>query len=333
MNTGGPQSSSTDDGVPPPESPPTLSIVIPLYNEEQSLDTLLQEIAQHCRGLSYEVVLVDDGSSDRTADLLQRAAEQDPHLHALILARNYGQTQALSTGFRLSRGSIVVFLDGDLQNDPADIPLLVAQVERGADVVSGWRRDRRDNLSRRVPSAVINRLLSRSFGLRLHDIGCTLKAYRREVLESMDFTNDLHRYLPLYAQLHGYRIEELEVHHRPRIHGASKYGLGRVPNVLIDVFLFVFLARFLRRPMQFFGKIALAIGTLGVLVACAVIVRRIFFGGVWLSPAFFVSFVAVLMSFQLLLIGIVCELVTRIYVRDPGRPICRVKHRYGRDAR
>ena len=239
-----------------PELPPELSIVVPLYNEAESLPALVEQLLAALRplGRSFELVLVDDGSSDGTAAVLRQLAAQTPELVAVLLRRNYGQTPAMSAGFDASRGALIVTLDGDLQNDPADIPLLLEQLEQGYDLVSGWRHQRQDPaMSRKLPSRLANRLIARVTGVRLHDYGCSLKAYRRELVEDMNLYGELHRFLPALAFIEGARISEVKVNHRARRYGASKYGIDRTFRALMDLLTVWFMKRFLTRPMYVFG--------------------------------------------------------------------------------
>ncbi|MDA0727690.1 MAG: glycosyltransferase family 2 protein, partial [Cyanobacteria bacterium] len=249
-------------------SVPDLSIVVPLFNEEESLPLLVEKLLLALRplGRSFELVLVDDGSSDRTAEVLRQQAAGAPELVAVLLRRNYGQTAAMAAGFDASRGRLIVTLDGDLQNDPADIPMLLERLEQGYDLVSGWRHQRQDHaVSRLLPSKIANALIARVTGVRLHDYGCSLKAYRRELVEDMNLYGELHRFLPALAFIEGARIAEVKVNHNARQFGQSKYGIDRTFRVLMDLFTVWFMKRFLTRPMYVFGfggLSAMAIGAL-----------------------------------------------------------------------
>lgn len=238
-----------------------LSVLIPVYNEAGNVEQLYRELTQALRptGLTYELIFVDDGSTDETALRLRAIQAEDvEHVRAALLRRNCGQTAALSAALDLARGEVLVPIDGDLQNDPADIPRLLAKLDEGFDVVSGWRRDRKDRwLTRRVPSQFANSLVARISNVRLHDFGCTLKAYRREVLEGVRLYGELHRFIPIFATWQGAKVTELVVNHRPRHAGRSKYGLGRTFHVVLDLILIRFYQRYSQRPMHFFGKIGL----------------------------------------------------------------------------
>ncbi len=250
---------------------PTLSIVVPLYNERENVDPLHAEIASAMSAFdgaegSWEVIYVDDGSTDGTYErLLASQTSQPDHVSVVRLRRNFGQTAALAAGFDQARGAVIVTMDGDLQNDPADIPRLLEELNRGHDVVSGWRRIRRDPLfTRRLPSRAGNWLISAVTGVALHDYGCTLKAYRREVLDEMTLYGEMHRFLPAQAHWVGARIGELPVGHRPRTRGKSKYGLWRVYRVLLDLMTVRFLGAHGTKPLHAFGALGCIFGVLGV---------------------------------------------------------------------
>jgi glycosyltransferase involved in cell wall biosynthesis len=247
-----------------------LSILIPVYNEAENVEPLHAEIVSCLRStrLVYEILFVDDGSTDRTPERLDAIAALDPdHVRVVRLRRNSGQTAALSAALDLARGRVLVPMDGDRQNDPADIPRLLALLDQGYDVVSGWRKDRKDRwLTRRVPSQIANRIVSRLSGIPIHDFGCTLKAYRRDVLEGVRLYGEMHRFIPIFAAWQGGRVAELAVNHRPRTSGSTKYGLGRTFNVVLDLILIRFYQRYAQRPMHFFGRLGLA--AIGLSVLC-----------------------------------------------------------------
>jgi glycosyltransferase involved in cell wall biosynthesis len=238
-----------------------LSVLIPVYNEAENVGPLHAELAQVLgrSALMYEIIFVDDGSIDGTAARLASIQEADPdHVRVAFLRRNCGQTAALSAALDLARGSVLVPMDGDRQNDPADIPKLLDRLDQGFDVVSGWRKRRHDAwLTRRVPSQLANRLIARLSGVTLHDFGCTMKAYRRRVLSGVRLYGEMHRFIPIFAAWQGARVTELEVNHRPRTAGRTKYGLGRTFNVVLDLILIRFLQRYAQRPMHFFGRVGL----------------------------------------------------------------------------
>ncbi len=311
-------------------SRPSLSVVVPLYNEEGSLPHLVAQLlaALQPLGRSFEIVLVDDGSRDGTAALLQDIAARTPELVAVLLRRNYGQTAAMAAGFDASRGEILVTLDGDLQNDPADIPLLLNQLEQGQlDLVSGWRHQRQDNtISRLLPSLLANLLIARVTGVKLHDYGCTLKAYRREVVADMNLYGELHRFLPALAFIEGARIGEVQVNHHPRRYGKSKYGIDRTFRVLMDLLTVWFMKRFLTRPMHVFGFAGLvSLGT-GLALAIWLVSEKLLLGAdIGNRPLLLMAVLAILSGVQLFGFGLLAELQMRTYHESQGRPIYRVR--------
>ena len=311
-----------------PELPPELSIVVPLYNEAESLQPLVEQLLAALRplGRSFELVLVDDGSSDDTAAVLRHLAAQTPELVAVLLRRNYGQTPAMSAGFDASRGALIVTLDGDLQNDPADIPLLLERLEQGYDLVSGWRHQRQDPaMSRKLPSRVANRLIARVTGVRLHDYGCSLKAYRRELVEDMNLYGELHRFLPALAFIEGARISEVKVNHRARSYGTSKYGIDRTFRVLMDLLTVWFMKRFLTRPMYVFGFGGLLAVAVGVLLSGYLISLKLQGIDIGSRPLLMVAVLALICGVQLFCFGLLAELQMRTYHESQGRPIYRVR--------
>jgi glycosyltransferase involved in cell wall biosynthesis len=311
-----------------PELPPELSIVVPLYNEAESLPPLVEQLLAALRplGRSFELVLVDDGSSDDTAAVLRHLAAQTPELVAVLLRRNYGQTPAMSAGFDASRGALIVTLDGDLQNDPADIPLLLERLELGYDLVSGWRHQRQDPaMSRKLPSRVANRLIARVTGVRLHDYGCSLKAYRRELVEDMNLYGELHRFLPALAFIEGARISEVKVNHRARSFGSSKYGIDRTFRVLMDLLTVWFMKRFLTRPMYVFGFGGLLSVALGLVLSLYLLGLKLQGFDIGSRPLLLVAVLALICGVQLFCFGLLAELQMRTYHESQGRPIYRVR--------
>ena len=312
------------------ESTPSLSVVVPLYNEEGSLPHLIDQLLAALRPLkrSFEIVLVDDGSRDGTAAVLRDHVERIPELVAVLLRRNYGQTAAMAAGFDASRGEVIVTLDGDLQNDPADIPLLLEQLERGQlDLVSGWRHQRQDNrLSRLLPSLLANRLIARVTGVRLHDYGCSLKAYRREVVADMNLYGELHRFLPALAYIEGARIGEVQVNHHPRRYGQSKYGIDRTFRVLMDLLTVWFMKRFLTRPMHVFGFAGVVSLSAGLATALWLVGEKLMLGvDIGDRPLLLLAVLAILSGVQLFGFGLLAELQMRTYHESQGRPIYRVR--------
>ena len=295
-----------------------LSIIIPVYNEEKNIPILHESISTVLRqqGNTYEVIYVDDGSSDATFMQVNRLVQRDPHVRAIRLRRNFGQTAAISAGVDHSRGEILVFMDGDLQNDPADIPRLLEKIDEGYDVVSGWRKKRHDAaLSRKLPSFLANRLISKVTGVHLHDYGCTLKAYRRETFKHIRLYGEMHRFIPAYAALAGAAVTELEVTHHPRRYGVSKYGISRTVRVLLDLITLKFLGSFGTKPLYAFGVPGLISLLLGVLLGGLLLVRKIFPPRVRIhrNPLLSVSIYFLGMGMQSMMLGLLAELLMRTY--------------------
>lgn len=310
-----------DQGRPRPE----VSVVIPMFNEAGNLGPLVESLDRSLTGFgrSFEVLVVDDGSSDGSAQELDAAADSHPWLQAIHLIRHYGQSAALQAGFDHSVGRIVVTLDADLQNDPADIPRLVRVLDEdeSVDVVAGWRRHRRDpTLLRVVPSRLANGLISRVTGVKLHDYGCTLKAYRREVLANLRLYGEQHRFIPALAAEAGARILEVEVNHSPRQRGKSKYGIGRTGRVILDLFWVGFLLRFLHRPMHAFGGTGLALAAAGLAVLGWLGFDKLVLGhDIGGRPLLFLGLLFTLVGVQLIATGVIAELLIRIYHEPEGR--------------
>jgi glycosyltransferase involved in cell wall biosynthesis len=309
-------------------TPLDLSVVVPLYNEEESLPYLVEQLTDALRpsGERFELVLVNDGSSDRTAEVLEQLSHKVPELVAVLLRKNYGQTAAMAAGFDVAQGDVIVSLDGDLQNDPADIPMLLAKLREGYDLVSGWRHQRQDAaLQRKLPSRIANRLIGRVTGVKLHDYGCSLKAYRREVLSDMRLYGELHRFLPALAFIEGARITEVKVNHRARQFGSSKYGIDRTFRVLMDLLTVWFMKRFLTRPMYVFGFGGL-IAMLGSLLASSyLLVVKLMGGDIGNRPLLTLAVVLGLAGIQLFCFGLLGELLIRTYHESQGRPIYRIR--------
>lgn len=309
-------------------SAPALSVVIPLFNEEDNVAPLLQQLLGTLRplGEAFELVLVDDGSTDGTPEALQRAAAEVPELVVVLLRRNYGQTPAMAAGFDTSRGEVIVTLDGDLQNDPADIPRILAQLREGYDLVSGWRHDRQDaELSRKLPSRLANRLIGRVTGVRLHDYGCSLKAYRRELVADMNLYGELHRFLPALASIEGARIAEIKVNHRARRFGRSKYGIGRTFRVLMDLLTVWFMKRFLTRPMHWFGFAGLMAMVASGAFTVYLVGLKVVGEDIGNRPLLLLAVVLGLAGVQLFCMGLLGELLMRTYHESQHRPIYRVR--------
>jgi glycosyltransferase involved in cell wall biosynthesis len=302
---------------------PELSVVIPLYNEEANVEALLTELLGVLRGLgrSYEVICVDDGSRDGTFGQLARFAEQEPALRVIRFRLNFGQTAAMSAGIEAARGAVIVPMDGDLQNDPKDIAQLLARLDEGYDVVSGWRRDRRDKeFGRKLPSRIANRLISAISGVRLHDYGCSLKAYRRDVLRDVKLYGEMHRFIPIYASWQGARVTEMVVNHRARKAGRSKYGFDRTIKVLLDLFLVKFLASYATRPIHVFG----GFGLFSWLCAAAAVGWAVYYKVRGLkdfvqTPLPLLAVMFTLVGALSLLMGLLAELIIRTYYESQGK--------------
>jgi glycosyltransferase involved in cell wall biosynthesis len=306
-----------------------VSVVIPVYNEVESVPHLLEAIAQVLRteGLVYEIIAVDDGSKDGTTALLKRLAQERSDLRAVLLRRNYGQTAAMAAGFHHAKAPIIVTLDGDLQNDPTDIPKLLAKLEEGYDLVSGWRKKRQDAaLTRLLPSKLANGLISKVTGVPLHDYGCSLKAYRSELLADMNLYGELHRFLPALAYIEGAKIAELPVSHHARQFGASKYGLSRTFRVLMDLMTIYFMKRFLTRPMHAFGWFGLTSTTIGFGLGLYLTYLKLFLGeSIGNRPLLTLAVLLVLAGLELFCFGLLAELMMRTYHESQGRTIYRVR--------
>ena len=310
------------------ESSLDVSVVVPLYNEEESLPELVEQLLASLRpsGERFELVLVNDGSSDQTAEVLEQVSQEVPEVVGVLLRKNYGQTAAMAAGFDVARGRIIVSLDGDLQNDPADIPLLLAKLREGYDLVSGWRHQRQDaELQRKLPSRIANRLIGRVTGVKLHDYGCSLKAYDRAVLSDMRLYGELHRFLPALAFIEGARITEVKVNHRARQYGSSKYGIDRTFRVLMDLLTVWFMKRFLTRPMYVFGFAGLIAIALSLISSSYLLLIKLQGADIGNRPLLTLAVVLGLAGIQLFCFGLLAELLSRTYHESQGRPIYRIR--------
>lgn len=300
-----------------------LSIIVPVYNEQDSLNLLYSAVVQAVSGLgcSWELLLVDDGSIDNSRVVLEDLSHQDPeHVRVVELRRNFGQTAAIAAGIDHSDGDVIILMDADLQNDPADIPMMLEKIHEGYDVVSGWRKSRQDDLSRRLPSQIANRLISLATGVYLHDYGCTLKAYRREVITGFRLYGEMHRFIPAYANSVGARIIELPVHHHPRRFGKAKYGLERTLKVVLDLVTVKFLISYANKPIYLFGGAGVSLILISLAIMLYLFVRRVFFAvGVLTSPFFQLSTMIFIMGFQSILMGLIAELLVRTYHESQGK--------------
>jgi len=299
-----------------------LSIVIPVYNEEDSLRPLLTGIEDSLGDRLYEVILVDDGSTDNSFGLMRSLAIRNTRLRCIRFRRNFGQTAALSAGIRAARGDVIATLDADLQNDPADIPHLLDKIDEGYDVVCGWRKQRQDDSFRRVlPSKIANWLISRITGVRIHDLGCTLRAYRREVIQQVPLYGEMHRFIPVWATGQGARLTEIVVDHHPRRHGESKYGFSRSWKVLLDLMTTKIMTSYATKPIYIFGGLGLILCSLGVAAAGFTLFEKLFQDVyVHRNPLALIAVFLFLVGMQLVMMGVLAEFLIRIYHAVRNRP-------------
>ncbi len=309
---------------------PELSLVVPVYNEEQNIPLLYHAVIDALEPLSktWELILVNDGSKDGSAKALETLYQQDPlHIRVIEFRRNFGQTAAIAAGIDHARGDIIVLLDADLQNDPADIPNLLAKLDEGYDLVSGWRRRRKDNaITRNLPSHAANWLISQVTGVHLHDYGCTLKAYRRDVLEGFRLYGEMHRFIPVFAHSVGARITEMEVNHHARKFGKAKYGLERTIKVLLDLFTVKFLLDYSKKPIYLFGGTGLTLMFLGFADLLYLFLRRtLYHVPAANSPLLVVGAMFAIMGFQSILMGLIAELLARTYYESQQKPTYHIR--------
>ncbi len=307
-----------------PEKKIDISIVVPVYNEEESIEHLYSNLSSVLEKLNrtYEVILVDDGSKDGSFKKLEVVHEKNSSFKIIRFRRNFGQTQAMRAGFDHAKGDIIITLDADLQNDPADIPLILEKIDEGYDIVSGWRKDRKDKLlSRRLPSVLANRLISRMFNVKLHDYGCTLKAYKKDILDNIELYGEMHRYIPAVASWMGVRIAEVPVNHHPRKFGKAKYGISRTFRVILDIITIKFLLTYSKKPMQIFGFVGVAASLIGMGLTIWLIVQRVFFNiALSARPLFILSIFIFLGGIQFITMGLLGEIMMRTYHEGTGKP-------------
>lgn len=301
-----------------------VSVIVPLLNEQDNVVELVKSIGESLGDsrFTYEVLMIDDGSSDATVERLVELQKSHPFMRILEFRRNFGQTAAMAAGFEHARGDVIVPLDGDLQNDPADIPMLVEKIHEGYDVVSGWRRDRKDNfINRKLPSLIANYIIGQITGVRLHDYGCTLKAYRRDVVSHMKLYGEMHRFIPALAKWSGARVTEMVVNHRPRIHGSTKYGISRTLKVVLDLITVKFLGSFSTKPLHIFGGIGILSLTASFFCGICVTFQK-FFRDMDVSgnPLFLLTVLFMMMSVQFLLMGLLAEMMARTYHESQDKP-------------
>lgn len=306
-----------------------ISVVIPLFNEEDNVNPLYNKVTESLGNTfsDYEIIFVDDGSKDKTFALLKELGSRDSHVRVISFRRNFGQTAAMAAGFDHAEGDIIVPMDGDLQNDPADIPLLVEKIEEGYDVVSGWRKSRKDPfLNRKLPSMIANKLISRITGVALHDYGCSLKAYRREVIENLRLYGEMHRFIPALASWAGAKVTEIPVNHLPRQFGKSKYGISRTFKVVLDLITVKFLLSYSTMPTRLFGKLGFAAFSLSFFAALITLYMKLFDGlSMNRNPLFLLSVIIFFMGVQFISIGLIAEINVRTYHESQGKPIYVIK--------
>ena len=315
---------------------PDVSVVVPLLNERDNICPLHLQITEALSGkYDYEIIFIDDGSSDDSLSVLTGLQKNDTRIRIIALRKNFGQTAALSAGFANARGGIIVAIDADLQNDPADIPKMIEKLNEGYDVVSGWRKKRHDNaLTRLLPSRIANWLISTITGVKLHDYGCTLKAYRRQILDEIKLYGEMHRFIPALASWSGASIAEIVVNHRPRTSGATKYGLDRTWKVILDLITVKFLLSFSTKPIQLFGGWGLISFLLGCLSGLAVILMKLIkktdMTG---NPLLYLTILFIVISVQFILMGLIAELLVRTYHESQNRPTYVIREKLEPSAR
>lgn len=306
-----------------------LSVVIPLFNEEENIELLYDELKKVLDSIKkeYEIVFVDDGSSDKSLTLLKEIQKNDSNLVIVSFRKNFGQTAAMSAGFDYAKGDVIVTMDGDLQNDPRDIPRLLKKIEEGYDVVTGWRHDRKDAfINRKLPSMIANKIISLTTGIKLHDYGCTLKAFKKYVIKGINLYGELHRFIPAIASGLGISFTEITVNHRPRRFGTSKYGISRTIRVILDLITVKFLLSFSTKPIQIFGLMGLVSGGIGLTIALIMTIQRQFFN-VPLSdrPLLFLAILLIFIGIQFISLGLIAELQARTYHESQNKPIYHVR--------
>ncbi|HID70804.1 MAG TPA: glycosyltransferase [Desulfobacterales bacterium] len=311
-----------------------VSVVVPLLNEEKNIPILHDELTKILLqvNLDYELIFVDDGSSDSSLKLLENLQHRDNHLCIISLRKNFGQTAAMSAGFDRAAGDVIVSMDGDLQNDPADIPLLLEKIEAGADMVAGWRFNRQDPFwSRKLPSKIANKIISCATGVHLHDYGCTLKAFKSDVIQNIRLYGEMHRFIPAIASAMGVSIVEVKVNHRARRFGTSTYGISRTLRVILDLITVKFLLNYSTRPIHVFGTIGIASGSIGTFLAVLLTFQRQFYG-IPLSdrPLLLLSVLLIFIGVQFVTIGLVAEMLARTYHESQGKPTYYVRRVIGK---
>ncbi len=313
-----------------------LSIILPVYNEEENIVQMHAEIdvVMQGMGVAYEIIFINDGSNDLTLNRLLEIRDSDPNSVVVEFRRNFGQTAAMSAGFDLARGEVIVSMDSDRQNDPRDIPMLVEKIGDGYDLVSGWRYERQDGLLLRlIPSKIANKLIGFTTDVKLHDYGCSLKAFRWDTAKQLSMYGEMHRFIPAIASWVGARITEVKVNHRARTAGVSKYGISRTFRVILDLITVKFLMNYSARPLQFFGAIGLVSTSLGMLIGLYLSIQKLFFGvGLSDRPALLLAVVLVFIGLQFITSGLLAEMITRTYHESQDKPTYTIRKVYGRDS-
>jgi len=305
-----------------------LSVVIPIFNESQNIEILAKKIKKSLLSFKYEVIFINDGSNDDSEIKLKKIIKDNQNFYCLNFKRNFGQTAALQAGFEFASGDIIVAMDGDLQNDPSDIPKLIKKINAGYDVVSGWRKNRKDNkLSRVIPSKLANLIISKLSGVKLHDYGCTLKAYRKEVIKNVKLYGEMHRFIPIYACWEGGKVTEVIVKHNKRFHGESKYGISRVPKVMLDLLVVKFFEKLISKPIHLFGKLGFGLITFGILFGLYAIWLKVFKNiSFILTPLPLLIIFFFLSGILCILLGIIAEILSRIYFQTTNNKSFLIKN-------
>ena len=302
-----------------------LSVVVPVFNEEKNINILYQELIDVLikLDLTFEIIFIDDGSTDKSLAILSELQENDSRIVVISFRKNFGQTAALSAGFDYARGDIIITLDGDLQNDPKDIPKLLQKLSKGYDIVNGWRFDRKDSFfSRRLPSIIANKIISYSTNVKLHDYGCTLKAFRKEITQNIKLYGEMHRFIPAIASGMGSEVAEVKVNHRERKFGKSKYGISRTIRVILDLITVKFLLSYATRPLQIFGLLGFSCGTIGFCIAIYLTIQRQFYGVALANrPILLLAILLIFMGLQFVTLGLLAELQSRTYHEAQNKPI------------
>lgn len=306
-----------------------LSIVIPIFNEEENLPLIYEEVKGVLEGMGveHEILFVDDGSTDTSLNIIRAIQNNDPSVIGVSFRKNFGQTAAMSAGFDYATGDVIVTMDGDLQNDPHDIPHMIQKIGEGYDVVTGWRHDRKDAfINRKLPSIIANKIISWTTKVSLHDYGCTLKAFRREVIKNIKLYGEMHRFIPAIASGMGISFTEIKVNHRPRRFGTSKYGISRTIRVILDLITVKFLLSYATRPIQVFGLLGFVSGSVGFLIALVMTVQRQFFGVPLADrPLLFLAILLIFVGIQFISLGLIAELQARTYHESQQKPVYYVR--------